>query len=143
MDASAPTDNTLPLFDLSASDFQTRFRLPPSTVEEILRDIGPRLRNQRQCGLQPHHRMLLALRYYATGDFCYSIGDSHNVSKSSVHNAIASVTEAINDVYFAEVIAWPTESGERQAVASAFFDKKRFPGVCGAIDGTDSCAFPG
>lgn len=53
-------------WDLIASDFRMRFRLSSFMVEEVLRDVGPRLRNQRQCGLQPHHRMLLALRYYAT-----------------------------------------------------------------------------
>ena len=134
MENAEATENIL--LDLTSSDFRMRFRLSPSMVEEILHDIRPYLLNQRECGLQPHHRFLLALRYYATGDFCYSIGDCHNVSKSSVHDAVASVTSALNETYFSEVVSWPTESDERTKVASAFFLKKRFPGVCGAIDGT-------
>ena len=104
----------------------------------MLIDIGPRLQNQRQtpCGLEPRHRLLLALRFFATGDFCYSVRDSHGVSKASVHNCINRVTQALSDVYFGEVVSWPRSETARQRIAGDFFRKYRFPAVCGALDGT-------
>lgn len=58
-------------FDLSASEFRERFRFSAAEVETILSDIGHRLKNRRNTdnGLQPHHRFLVALRFFATGFF--------------------------------------------------------------------------
>lgn len=125
-------------FDLSASEFKERFRFSAAEVEAILLDIGAALKNTRQTqnGLQPHHRFLVALRFYATGDFCYSVGDAHGISKASVHNCVQRVTTVIINTYFQEVVSWPEGDEERRQIASEFHQKARFPAVCGAIDGT-------
>lgn len=125
-------------FLLSECNFKERFRFSYHEVEELLQDIGPHLTNCKDFayGLQPHHRLLLALRFYATGDFCYSVGDCHGISKSSVHSCVKKVTEVLNEVYFSEVVSWPSSENDRNRIASEFYGLCRFPAVCGAIDGT-------
>ncbi len=123
------------LFD---GDFRERFRFSCAEVEEMLRDIGPLFENKKifWYGIEPHHRLLLALRFYATGDFCYSVGDCHGISKSAVHCSVYRVTQIINDKYFKEVISWPSSEQARTRIACDFFSKNRFPAACGAINGT-------
>ena len=125
-------------FSLWDSEFKERFRFSCAEVEEILTDIGVYLKNDKEFyyGLEPHHRFLLALRYYASGDFCYSVGDSHGISKTAVHASVSRVTVILNEVYFEEVVAWPADEEARKLIAGQFCATHRFPGVCGVIDGT-------
>lgn len=125
-------------FDISASEFKERFRFSAAEVETILLDIGPLLRNttEKVNGLQPHHRFITALRFYATGDFCYSVGDAHGISKASVHASVQHVTTVLVNRYFKEVISWPQGEAERRRIPTDFYQKARFPAVCGAVDGT-------
>lgn len=125
-------------FDLSASEFRERFRFSAAEVETILSDIGHRLKNRRNTdnGLQPHHRFLAALRFFATGDFCYSVGDAHGISKASVHACVQRVTTVLIEKYFRQIVSWPQAEEERRRIANDFYQKAHFPAVCGAVDGT-------
>ena len=73
--------------------------------------------------------MLLALRFYTSGNFLEVIGDTMGVDKSTVSRAVTSVTNALcglSDQY----IKWPRHE-EMETMKRGFYEIAGFPGVMG------------
>lgn len=77
-------------------------------------------------------KVLLALHFYATGDFLISLSDFSGMSTSSSHRHLRTVTLALCGLS-KEFIAMPSTEEERLDVAKCFYNKAKFPRVLGAI----------
>ncbi|CAG4992876.1 unnamed protein product [Colias eurytheme] len=82
-------------------------------------------------------KILIALAFYASGSYQTLIGQSalHNVAQITVSRSINEVTKALNKIYH-KYIKWPTQCDERNIIKAKFYQKFKFPGVLGCIDGT-------
>lgn len=88
----------------------------------------------RNHAIPPLHRLLITLRFFATGDMAMSSGDFVGVSPAAAAYIISDVTLAIvslRRIY----IKMPTQA-EQAAVISKFYGMARFPRVIGVVDGT-------
>ncbi len=76
-------------------DFKERFRFGRDEFDDLLRELAPLIRPQfrKNHSLCERDRLLLALRFYAGGDFYYDIGDAHGPSKATVCRTIRLVCE--------------------------------------------------
>jgi hypothetical protein len=63
---------------LNANDFRQRFRLMPWQAELLLIEIGPLIATQglQRIAMTPKHKLMAALRFYASNNFNYSNGDA-------------------------------------------------------------------
>jgi len=89
---------------------------------------------KRNHALDVDQQILIALRFYATGNFQQVIGDTLGVDKSTVSRVVQNVTDALLK-WTDDVISWPTEDNKRR-VQEGFHSLGGFPGVIGCIDGT-------
>ncbi|CAC5356321.1 unnamed protein product [Mytilus coruscus] len=79
--------------------------------------------------------VLIALRYLGHSGNIRLISDIFNVSDSTVitcRDRVISALASIKDEY----ICWPLDAASQANVSQKFEEKKGFPGVIGAIDGT-------
>ncbi len=82
----------------------------------------------------PEH-LLIALRFYATGNFLITLGDFAGVHKSTVSRIIRKVTRIIASLR-SKFIYMPRNEVERRQAYSNFYKIARFPNVLGTIDCT-------
>lgn len=63
---------------LNAGDFRERFRLMPWQAELLLNEIGPIIeaQGQQRIAMTSKHKLMAALRFYASNTFYYSTGDA-------------------------------------------------------------------
>lgn len=61
--------------------FFERFRMQPWQADKLLNLLGPRLAvvGTQQIVMSPKHKLLSALRYYASNNFYYTTGDSQGI----------------------------------------------------------------
>ena len=81
------------------------------------------------------HRLLLTLRFYATGTFHVAIGDFAGIHKSTACRIIRKVTIALALLRH-RYIKFPENDREIQETKQEFYGISRFPRVIGAIDCT-------
>src|SRR4051794_22341075 len=62
---------------LNAVDFHERFRLTPWQADLLLGIIGPDLQttSRTPTAMTPKHKLMAALRFYASNGFYYFVGD--------------------------------------------------------------------
>lgn len=84
-------------------------------------------------------QILVALRYYATGDHLSVIGDTFGIHKSTVSRSITEVTEILASK-FNDYIKWPN-ADERKASKSEFYRAAGFPAVVGKCYSAYNCYF--
>uniref|UniRef100_A0A914V606 Putative nuclease HARBI1 n=1 Tax=Plectus sambesii TaxID=2011161 RepID=A0A914V606_9BILA len=116
-------------------NFEERFRLSRTQCDELLQHIGPDCASTtgRSLALSAPDKLLLALRFYASGGFYYSVGDANGPSKASVCRAVHQITAAVNRRLFQVTIRWPNPVG---TLANRFYNYANMPCVAGAVDGT-------
>lgn len=121
------------------SEFVDRFRLSKETVQILLNLIQNRIQNptnrNQDRAVSPMHKLLLTLRFLATGSFYIAIGDFGGISKSSACKIIKIVISAICDlrpIY----LKMPVNEEEFSNVKLGFYRIARFPRVIGVIDCT-------
>ncbi|KAF2879989.1 hypothetical protein ILUMI_26177, partial [Ignelater luminosus] len=79
-------------------------------------------------------RFIMALHFYAQGNYQKSARTHCPMSQSAVSNCITSVTNAIVNNFSGRVIKFPSTLNETTE-KNGFFQKFSFPGVIGIIDG--------
>jgi hypothetical protein len=123
--------------NFGVNDFESRFRLPPALVREILTEISPFIAHPtcRNYALSPEQQLLLTLRFLATGGMYRLVGDAHGPSKPTVSRTVSRVVGAIIDHYFDTIVCWPT-GGQLNLISRKFFNMGGMPSVAGCIDGT-------
>ncbi|CAI6359257.1 unnamed protein product [Macrosiphum euphorbiae] len=118
-------------------DFRIRFRLSKVVVEQVLELITDNIsvENQWNCAIAPIDKLLLTLRFYATGSFLITAGDFLGVSKSSACVIVRTVSTAIASLCH-QFIRMPTTDEEVYTLQRCFYKIARFPRAIGAIDCT-------
>ncbi|XP_042142192.1 putative nuclease HARBI1 [Ixodes scapularis] len=79
-------------------------------------------------------RVLLALKFFATGTFLITAGDVLHLHESTASRCVRQVTLALAK-QAQDFIRWPT-AAEVPELQRQFYGVDGFPGVVGAIDGT-------
>lgn len=81
------------------------------------------------------NQLLVALRFYATGSFQLVVGDTFNISKSTVCKTVHRVTAAIASLR-EKYVKFPETVDEQRHTMQAFYSRSKMPGIIGAIDCT-------
>ena len=85
--------------------------------------------------MTPKQQVLVALRFYASGNFMQVIGDTFGIDIATVSRAVRDVTDAL----FAmkdRAITFPRTEREKNEVKAGLYEIRGFPGLIGCIDGT-------
>jgi len=89
----------------------------------------------RNHAITPTQKLLLALRFYATGSFLISAGDVMGVSKSAACVIVHDVSVALAKLR-PQIIKMPETNDEIKELHKQFYGIAKFPLVIGAIDCT-------
>jgi len=121
----------------SDEEFLNRFRLKKDTIKFILRLIEPKIKSQtsRNNAVTPAQKLLMTLRYYATGSFIATCADFAGIHKTTGGKIIVQVSEALGALR-SDFIRFPTTNAQIRQVRQDFFNIAKFPSCIGAIDCT-------
>ena len=115
------------------------FQMSPTTYEELLSFIAPKITKQRTNMRDPvgaSERLGVTLRFLTTGDAQSTIAASFRMSPSTITGIISEMCEALwislKERGFLDV---PSNKREWKAIAKEFASKWNFPHALGAIDG--------
>ncbi|KAK0155520.1 putative nuclease HARBI1 [Merluccius polli] len=115
----------------NAEQFRCRYRLSKRAVRRLIALLADQL-GSRGRGNMPvpiAHKVLLALRYFATGTFLRCCGDMINVHESTVCRVVHRVARAIAALH-PNYIAMANEDEQRD-ISTAFYVHAGIPGVIG------------
>jgi hypothetical protein len=81
---------------LNAEDFRQRFRLMPWQAELLLNTIGPHIetRSRNLTAMTAWHKLMAALRFYASNGFYYFDGDAQGLFYLKMLNSLHSLVTA-------------------------------------------------
>ena len=125
------------LLSYTDGELRTRYRFGKESIEYITSLIETDLRRKtnRSHALRPIDQVLIALRFYASGNFLQVIGDTVGVDKSTVSRAVHDVSQLLSAKQ-SMFIKWPTTAAVINENKNGFYRRRRFPGIIGCIDGT-------
>uniref|UniRef100_A0A2S2NS44 Putative nuclease HARBI1 n=1 Tax=Schizaphis graminum TaxID=13262 RepID=A0A2S2NS44_SCHGA len=118
-------------------DFKVRFRISKEVVIEVLGYINEQISSQsyRNHAVTSINKLLLTLRFYATGNFLITAGDFLGVSKTTSSLIVRDVSVALARL-LPRFIKMPDTELEINTLQNRFYDIAKFPRVIGAIDCT-------
>jgi SpoU rRNA methylase family enzyme len=123
---------------LPNQEFRKLFRLTKDVYQNLVGELTPHLQaGERSTKLSIDMRVLVALRFFATGSYQKGIGNEFHIaiSQQSMSNIFKEVAEAL-EVLAPRYIKFPTEDEHKQAIQQEFMQKFGFPRVLGTVDGT-------
>ncbi|PIO23178.1 hypothetical protein AB205_0203050, partial [Aquarana catesbeiana] len=112
-------------------------RMSVNSFDELLRLLGTRLENQNTTfrnSVEPAERLLVTLRYLATGNSFASLHYEFKLGKSTVSTIVRDTCIAIWEVLRHVVMRKPNKE-EWNTKAELFWERCNFPNCVGAIDG--------
>lgn len=130
-------DRNNPLDYMDDAELKSRYRFGRGVIIMLCDLLNPALQRLTDAGrgLAVSLQILIALRFYATGNFFQMHGDYHGVHKSTISRVVHAVTEALcNKV--GRFIRFPTSAQEKASTITKFAAVCGFPRVIGAVDGT-------
>ncbi|KAG0710185.1 hypothetical protein GWK47_023346 [Chionoecetes opilio] len=92
------TDRMNPFTAMGDDEFVDRFRLRKASMYDLIEEIRdqlPAANDLRGCPVPPYLQTLIAIRCMATGDHQRTLGDSHDVSQTTVSECLKTVSRAI------------------------------------------------
>ena len=118
-------------------ELRARYRFGSESIQFITNLIETDLRRKtnRSHALRPIDQVLIALRFYASGNFLQVIGDTVGVDKSTVSRAVHDVSQLLSAKQNT-FIKWPTTAAVINKNMNGFYRRRRFPGIIDCIDGT-------
>ncbi|KAG5866888.1 hypothetical protein JTB14_037489 [Gonioctena quinquepunctata] len=135
-----------PFDTLSEYQFMHTFRLTKELCRFLIDTSTPFMRSQRRpTDLSITTRVLVALRFFATGSYQLDIGRGLfvTVSQSSVSRCIEEVTVALNEPPISmRWVKCPRNIEELNIVGTRFYEEFNFPGVVGCVDCSHIAIFP-
>ncbi|XP_064635780.1 uncharacterized protein LOC135492963 [Lineus longissimus] len=110
-------------------------RLTPPLLEELLQLVGPSLQHHHtnRTPIDPKQRLVLTLRYLASGDSQQSIAFAYRMGLSTVCIIVWETCNAIWTVLGGRFVAAPSTDKWKE-IASDFFRFWNFPNCVGSID---------
>ncbi len=129
-------ETTVPMYDYRL--FRRTFRVTPAVFEHIADRIENELSADNIGGrpaIPPYKQVAIFLKYVGSTDTVFQLGQTFNVSESSVIKSRRSVMEAILTVE--KGLQWPAQH-DLQQIADDFNNtgNYRFPNIVGALDGS-------
>ena len=108
---------------LSEKDVKSRFRFGRDSINHLADFLSDDLaRNTaRTHALSPHVKVLVALRFFASGSFLEVTGDTFGLPKSTVSRCITAVSQALVRRQHMFIV-WPDED-RKTVIKQAFFVK--------------------
>ena len=89
-------DRQNPLEDLTEQALFDRYRFSPNTILFLMTIVGEAAsETMRNCALPPLMKLLLCLRYLASGTFHVNVGDSLGISRQAAGLAIRNMAKRI------------------------------------------------
>ncbi|CAH2003194.1 unnamed protein product [Acanthoscelides obtectus] len=118
-------------------EFFQRFRLTKRTCLVLLEQIknSIQLETNRGGSIQAKTKLLLTVRFYATGNMLRPVADFAGVPIASASRIVRKVSESIAALQ-SNHIKMPNTRQEMETTAAEFYRLARFPRVIGAIDCT-------
>ena len=125
--------------NLTNMEVVQRYRLDKNGIdrlnEEYVDRLSPRTLGQRNGSAL--EKILVTLRYFASGDFQINDGDIHKLSQPSVSRAVSQFTEMLaNRETMSRHISFPINIYDVTRVKTDFQGIANFPNVFGVVDGT-------
>lgn len=127
------------LVEYSASELVERYRFDAAGIHFLEGLIGNELKSgsRRNCAISPLQKILLTLRFLATGKMQLCNGDDMGVSQPTVSRAITATLGCLSSPQIcAQFIKFPLNFQEIRKNQEEFFKSAGFPEIVGAIDGT-------
>ncbi|XP_052248633.1 putative nuclease HARBI1 [Dreissena polymorpha] len=124
---------------LTNDDLYKRYRVNHATLAYIIAQLDAALapNTDRSHSLSTGYKVLITLRYLATGVIQLNTGDLHSVAQSSVSRAVSQTLDALSSQNVVRRhIRFPTTIESLNRNKQGFFHIARFPNVIGVIDGT-------
>ncbi|CAH0719086.1 unnamed protein product, partial [Brenthis ino] len=118
-------------------EFKNRFRFTKDVLTRLLLPLLFQNNgggNRRGLPISPVIQVLLALRFYATGNFQIVCGDLHKINQSTASKFVAKISKALA-LKVRQFIKFPNVS-EQGNVKVMYHRIAGFPGVIGCIDCT-------
>lgn len=127
------------LDDLSDHELIERYRLDREGILFVTNLVRPRLVRPTQNNhvLTPEQKIIILLRYLATGKMQLCSGDDLGVSQQTVSRVITETLDALCDFdILTRFIKFPAGIEQLQEIKDEFREIAGFPDIVGAIDGT-------
>ncbi|XP_061186799.1 putative nuclease HARBI1 [Saccostrea echinata] len=130
-------DRNNPLDYMTDADIIDKFRLPRHLILSLCVELNAHLApdTRRSHALLPPLQIMVALRFYASGNFQTVTGDLHGISKASVSRVVNAVSSALVTLS-SHYIKFPQDDRSINNTILGFSRIANFPNVIGAIDGT-------
>ncbi|KAI4454229.1 hypothetical protein MML48_10g00014645 [Holotrichia oblita] len=123
--------------EMDDTEFYARFRLKRETVTILYQQIEEHLQvlwNQNR-SVTPINKLLLALRFYATGSFLQVAADFSGVCTSTASRTVRKVSTVIASLR-PQIIKAPNTEVEVREIQQGFYEMYNFPRVIGCVDCT-------
>lgn len=117
---------------LHVSSFKERFRVSPTTADNVLNIIGRFIehKTKKNNALDAKQQLLVALHFFGSGCQYHGVGDMHGIHASTVCRIINRVAREIIRCMFSSQICWPNTN--ILSVPLRFSRIAGFPRVAGA-----------
>lgn len=125
------------LMDYSDEQLRQRYRFGRDSImylSDLLRDKLERL-TRRKTSLTVEEKVMIALRFFASGSHLQVIGDTMGHDKAKISRVIRQVADALVEMKDT-FIKWPQTPEKLNSIKNGFYQKAGFPNVVGCIDGT-------
>jgi hypothetical protein len=132
-------ENPLETWSHDENEIRIRFRFLPATIYYICSLVKEFLQfsTRKSMALPVLYQVLIALKFYATGDFYTTVGDCIKVHRSTACRCVTRVSLALRSLT-KDVIRFPNAQ-QRSQMMIKFGSIAGFPGIFGCVDG---CLIP-
>lgn len=106
--------------------------------QHLLDIVGPLIQKKRCRSRTPipaGERLMVTLRYLATGESQQSLAFAFRISKTAIHNIIRETCEALWAVLHTEYLSHPRSTADWVELGKEFEKDWNFPNCLGAVDG--------
>ena len=112
--------------------------MTPQRFEHLLSLVGPHLQQtttKMREPISPAERLVLTLRFLASGDSQQSLCFSFRISRAAICTILSETCEKLWEVLSSSYVRAPSTVLEWKKISKEFFDMWDMPHCIGAIDG--------